>query len=66
MFFFYAHLSPPQSVQQQAPFYNSVRNTRAEMPREEVKFIDRPQRRVIEIRVFYDDQTWDTFVPAKK
>ncbi len=45
---------------------NSVRNTRPEIVREEVKIVDRPQRRVIEIRVFYDDQTWDTFVPAKK
>jgi DNA-binding XRE family transcriptional regulator len=46
--------------------YNGVRNTRLETVREEVKTIDKPQRRVIEIRVFYDDQTWDTFVPAKK
>ena len=45
---------------------NSVRNTRPEIVREEVKIVDKPQRRVIEIRVFYDDQTWDTFVPAKK
>ena len=46
--------------------FNSVKNTRREIVREEVKHIDKPQRRVIEIRVFYDDQTWDTFVPAKK
>ena len=26
---------------------------------------DKPQRRVKEIRVFYDDQTWETFVPSK-
>ena len=45
---------------------NSVRSTRPEIVREEVKIVDKPQRRVIEIRVFYDDQTWDTFVPAKK
>ena len=45
---------------------NSVRNTPSEIVREEIKYIDKPQRRVIEIRVFYDDQTWDTFVPAKK
>ena len=46
--------------------YNSVKNTRTENTREELKIIDKQQRRVIEIRVFYDDQTWDTFVPAKK
>ena len=45
---------------------NSVKNTRPEIVREEIKFVDKPQRKVIEIRVFYDDQTWDTFVPAKK
>ena len=45
---------------------NSVNITRSEIAREEVKFMDKPQRRVMEIRVFYDDQTWDTFVPAKK
>jgi len=27
-----------------------------------VKFIDKPQRRITEIRIFYDDQTWETFV----
>ena len=48
------------------PNSNSVRNTRPEIVREEIKFVDKPQRKVIEIRVFYDDQTWDTFVPAKK
>lgn len=55
-----------QNVHQTAPHFNSVRNTHPEIVREEVKIIDKPQRKVIEIRVFYDDQTWDTFVPAKK
>lgn len=45
---------------------NSVKTTRSDIVRDEVKIADKPQRRVIEIRVFYDDQTWDTFVPAKK
>jgi transcriptional regulator with XRE-family HTH domain len=45
---------------------NSVRPTRLDLVREEVKNLDKPQRRVLEIRVFYDDQTWETFVPAKK
>ena len=46
--------------------FNSVRTTHPEISREEIKIIDKPQRRVMEIRVFYDDQTWETFVPAKK
>lgn len=31
----------------------------------EVKYIDKPQRRITEIRVFYDDGTFDTF-PGKR
>ena len=61
---------PQQSTSQNviSPYSNSngVKNTRPEIVREEIKFVDKPQRKVIEIRVFYDDQTWDTFVPAKK
>lgn len=30
-----------------------------------VKYIDKPQRKITEIRLFYDDQTWETFVPKK-
>ena len=30
-----------------------------------VKYINKPQRRITEIRIFFDDQTWETFVPKK-
>ena len=56
----------PQNVVQHAPSSNSVRNTRLDLESKEVKFIDKPQRRITEIRVFYDDQTWETFIPQKK
>ena len=56
----------PQNTIQQPQNSNSVRNTRLEIDRQEVKSIDKPQRRITEIRVFYDDQTWETFIPAKK
>ena len=56
----------PQNTGSMLSNSNSVNITRSEIAREEVKFMDKPQRRVMEIRVFYDDQTWDTFVPAKK
>ena len=49
-----------------APVFNSVKNTHQNTLREEVKNIDKQPRRVTEIRVFYDDQTWESFVPAKK
>ena len=34
-------------------------------PVEKVKYIDKSQRKITEIRIFYDDQTWETFVPQK-
>lgn len=62
-----AALSPtPQSVHQPMSIVNSVRNTRQESLREEVKLFDIPKRHVTEIRVYYDDQTWESFVPSKK
>lgn len=33
---------------------------------EEVRIVEKDPRRVTEIRVYYDDQTFETFVPAKK
>jgi hypothetical protein len=59
-------VSTPQNGSSAISNYNSVRNTHPEIDRTGVKFIDKPQRRVKEIRVFYDDQTWETFVPEKK
>ena len=56
----------PQSAPPASSSYNSVRNTQQFLLREEVKNIDKPQRRVTEIRVYYDDQTWESFVPSKK
>lgn len=31
----------------------------------EARPADKPQRKITEIRIFYDDQTWETFVPKK-
>ena len=44
---------------------NSVKHTRLDNVHNEVKHIDIAKRKVIEIRVYYDDQTFETFVPAK-
>ena len=49
-----------------AQSFNSVKTTRPNSPIVEIKNTDKPARRVTEIRVFYDDQTWESFVPAKK
>lgn len=45
---------------------NSVRPTHSESQNFDVKYIDKPQRHVIEIKVYYDDFTYESFVPAKK
>ena len=59
--------SPTPQQAAQAPYsFNSVKSTPSNIERTEVKIIDKPQRKVKEIRVFYDDQTWETFVPEKK
>ena len=34
-------------------------------PVEIVKNLDKPARKIKEIRVFYDDQTWETFSPTE-
>lgn len=31
-----------------------------------IKIIDKPQRKISEIRIFFDDQTWETFVAKKQ
>lgn len=31
-----------------------------------VKYVDKPQRKITEIRVFFDDQTWESFVPKEE
>ncbi len=56
-----ARMSPSSSQN-----YNSVRNTPSNFVREEIKIFDKPKRHVTEIRVYYDDQTWESFVPSKK
>lgn len=62
--------TPPPTTplpQPQAPAnYQSVRTTPLEPPKVEVKYLDKPARHVTEIRVYYDDQTWESFVPSKK
>ncbi len=42
------------------------RSTRQEHQREEAKIVERQPRKVIEIRVYYDDLTYETFSPSKK
>ncbi len=44
---------------------HSVQSTRMDLMAVDVKKQDKEPRKVTEIRVYYDDQTYETFVPAK-
>lgn len=44
----------------------ALKQVRAEAKREDLNYIDKPQRRITEIRVFYDDLTFESFMPSKK
>ena len=57
--------TPPTQPQPNS-YHNGVRNTRSDYGQVDLKLFDKPTRRVTEIRVYYDDQTWESFVPAKK
>jgi len=58
--------STPQNVDSEPLFQQGVQNTPIKKTETVVKYIDKPQRQITEIRIFYDDQTWETFVPKKQ
>ena len=62
-------ITPPYQAANNQPvqpgYQQGVRNTHLDFRAEEMKIVDKSPRRVTEIRVYYDDQTYETFVPAK-
>ncbi len=61
----------PQTLDSTTPLTSpyerqQVQRVKPKVIREEIKYVERPQRHVTEIRVYYDDLTYETFVPAKK
>ncbi len=52
--------TPPQQSTMQSMSHGAYRRENVV-----VKINDKPQRQITEIRIFYDDQTWETFVPKK-
>ncbi len=55
----------PVSDRQVTSLSQGVRNTHPERVMNNLKIIDKEPRKVTEIRVYYDDQTYETFVPMK-
>ena len=45
------------------PVERGVQNTPKIAPQIVIKEVDKPQRKITEIRIFYNDNTWGTFVP---
>lgn len=54
-----APLFEPQDTPQQ----QGVKTTPNNLNNTIVKYIDKPERHITEIRIFYDDQTWESFTP---
>lgn len=62
---FGADVAPTIPQIQTAPHHESVRTTPIELRSSNTKFLDKEPRKVTEIRIYYDDQTYETFVPSK-
>ena len=55
----------PSIASQTGGFIQGVNSTPKNIEQFVVKNIDKPQRKITEIRIFFDDQTWETFLPKK-
>ena len=59
----------PQNTSQKQPksvsIQTSVKNTPINQAENVVKIIDKPKRNITEIRVYFDDLTYESFVPKK-
>ncbi|MBP3756085.1 MAG: helix-turn-helix transcriptional regulator [Prevotella sp.] len=57
--------TPPLTATQPVQNQQRVINTPNNYLNFDAKIVDKPRRQITEIRIFYDDQTWETFVPKK-
>jgi len=55
----------PQPTSKQQLISQGVIVTPNNSAKQDLNFFDKHQRKITEIRVFYDDQTWESFVPKK-
>ncbi|MBQ9637339.1 MAG: helix-turn-helix transcriptional regulator [Prevotella sp.] len=59
---------PTSAPSESAPgsgYRQGVNNTPKNLEQIFLKNIDKPQRKITEIRIFFDDQTYESFVPKK-
>lgn len=52
-------------AQEQRPQSYVPRQQPAQPVKPEIRYVERPQRQITEIRVYFDDLTYETFVPKK-
>lgn len=45
--------------------FKNAENTPKEVVRQEIRYIEKPARKITEIRIFFDDNTYETFRPEK-
>lgn len=57
--------APSLFESQQRASDNSVPQQSCGEEKTVIKYIDKPVRKITEIRIFYDDQTWETFEPKR-
>jgi hypothetical protein len=43
----------------------NAENTPKEIVKQEIRYIEKPARKITEIRIFFDDNTYETFRPEK-
>ena len=43
----------------------NIENTPKEIVKQEIRYIEKPARKITEIRIFFDDNTYETFRPEK-
>lgn len=56
-----------EGSQESSPIPTVAPSNKKETPTKlDVKYVDKPQRKVVEIKVYYDDYTYESFVPEKK
>ena len=48
-----------------SPTPSPSHHPRQEMVREEIRLVEKPQRKITEIRIYFDDLTFETFVPDR-
>ena len=57
--------SAPSGGHFNAPENVGVQQTPNNIVKTEVKYLDKPQRQITEIKIFFDDQTFESVVPKK-